>query len=240
MLKGVRPTAGIEGPPAAVVAVPWTRIVVPCGMEASRAMVVGSCGSVVGGMLIHTPGSICSPAGAPLTSTLASEICCRYVSPCMTIWAWTRPRFGICPLMTSRSIWSLVTFSSRKWSDAPLCGRQMALKPWPLQLPARPASGPSPAGAAAAAGVPVVVVQRLEGKVCGQFHDSPSARAAHPCPEAIAELIDNLITVCLMNDGSCVPAARQCEIRVFSFPAQPFASRLMPGALMPRRTLRLR
>ena len=175
MVNGVRLTAGIEGPPAAVVAVPWTRIVVPCGMEASRAMVAGSCGSVVGGMLIHTPGSICSPAGAPLTSTLASEICCRYVSPCMKIWAWTRPRFGICPLMTSRSIWSLVTFSSRKWSDAPLCGRQMALKPWPLQFPARPASGPSPWSGSGGRRrrSSLVVVQRLEGKVCGQFHDFP-------------------------------------------------------------------
>ena len=97
MLNGVRLTLGIDGPPAAVAPVPWTRIVVPCGMEASRAMVVGSCGSVVGGTLTHTPGSICSPAGAPLTFTLASEICCRYVSPCKPIRAWSRPRFGICP-----------------------------------------------------------------------------------------------------------------------------------------------
>ena len=38
------------------------------------------------------------------------------------------------PLMTSKSIGSLAMFSSMKWSDAPVCVRQMALKPWPLQF----------------------------------------------------------------------------------------------------------
>src|SRR5215472_6406863 len=56
MKNGVRLTLGIEGPPAAVVTVPWIKIVVPCGMEPSRATVVGSCGSVSGGTWIHTPG----------------------------------------------------------------------------------------------------------------------------------------------------------------------------------------
>ena len=187
MANGVRLTSGIEGPPAAVVAVPWTRIVVPCGMEAIRAIVAGSCGSVVGGMLIHTPGSICSPAGAPLTSTLASEICCRYVSPCMKICAVTRPRFGICPLMTSRSIWSLVTFSSRKWSDAPLCGRHMALKPGPLQFPASPASGPSPwpGTTAAGAAVPSSLSSGWKAKSAASSMVPPQRDVAHPAPRSL-------------------------------------------------------
>ena len=196
MVNGVRLTLGIEGPPAAVVAVPWIRIVVPCGMEAIRVMAAGSCGSVRGGMLIHTPGSICSPAGAPPTVTLASEICCRYVSPDMKIWPWTKPRFGISPLMTSRSIWSWVTFSSRKWSDAPLCGRQMALKPRPLQFPARPASGPRPAVAVIAGGAPSSLFSGWKTKSAASSMISPQREVAHPVSprghcSPCAEFMDN-------------------------------------------------
>jgi hypothetical protein len=154
---------------------------VPCGIEASRAIVAGSCGSVVAGMLIQIPGSMCSPAGAPLTFTLASAICCRYVSPCMKMLPWTRPRFGMFPLMTSTSIRSLVTFSSRKWSDAPVCGRQMVLKPWPLQFPARPASGPSPPTGAAAAGAAICwsLSSGWKAKSAASSMDCPQRDVAH-------------------------------------------------------------
>src|SRR5215467_12124570 len=216
-VNGVRLMFGIEGPPGVVVATPWIRIVVPCGMEAIRVTAAGSCGSVRGGMLIHTPGSICSPAGTPSTVTLASEICCRYVSPDMKICPWTRPRFGISPLMTSRSIWSLVTFSSRKWSDDPLCGRQMALKPRPLQFPTRPASGPRPTVAVIDGGAPSSLPSGWKTKPEASSMISPSARRGSPVslrgPATLRRIhrqfCSPVITGCLVDDGSRVRTARQ-------------------------------
>ena len=76
-MNGVIETLGMDGGPDVVFAVPWARIVVPCGIEASRAIVATSLGAVVTGMFSHSPGSKCSPAGAPLTITLMSWICCR-------------------------------------------------------------------------------------------------------------------------------------------------------------------
>src|SRR5499427_2623854 len=59
IVKGLMLTSGMAGPPAAVWAVPWTKIVVPCGMDASRATVRGSLGSLVCGTVTHRPGSKC-------------------------------------------------------------------------------------------------------------------------------------------------------------------------------------
>src|SRR5215475_10192871 len=57
--KGLMPTFGMDGAPAAVWAVPWSRIVVPCGMDARRATVRGSWGSLVFGTVTQRPGSKC-------------------------------------------------------------------------------------------------------------------------------------------------------------------------------------
>src|SRR5215813_9860403 len=70
--NGLMLTVGMVGPPALVWAVPWSRIVVPCGMDASRATVRGSLGSLVCGTVIHTPGSKCW-----FLFVFASAICCR-------------------------------------------------------------------------------------------------------------------------------------------------------------------
>ena len=70
--KGLMLTSGMVGAPAAVWAVPWSKIVVPCGMDAMRATVRGSWGSLVPGTVTHRPGSKCCGA-----FRFASEICCR-------------------------------------------------------------------------------------------------------------------------------------------------------------------
>src|SRR6266568_3849735 len=67
--KGLMLMSGIEGA-ADVPAVPWATIVVPCGMDARRATVLASLGSLVAGTEIQRPGSMCSPA-----FRFASEIC---------------------------------------------------------------------------------------------------------------------------------------------------------------------
>src|SRR3954470_19831945 len=54
--SGVILTAGISGAPAIVVAMPSALIVVPWGMDAMRAPVRGSFGSVVLGRASHIPG----------------------------------------------------------------------------------------------------------------------------------------------------------------------------------------
>ena len=72
IVKGLMLVPGMVGGPALVLAVPWATIVVPCGIEARRATVGASAGSLVCGMASHRPGSMCSPA-----FRFASEICCR-------------------------------------------------------------------------------------------------------------------------------------------------------------------
>ena len=58
MKNGVISTVGIVGGPAAVVEVPWARIVVPWGIDAIRVSDgVGTAGSVVAGTLSQIPGS---------------------------------------------------------------------------------------------------------------------------------------------------------------------------------------
>src|SRR5947209_1491655 len=134
---------GMTGPPAACDAVPCARIVVPCGIDARRTTVGNSAGFVVAGTDAQMPGSMCKPSWLPLTITLASEICCKYVRPNMLMSCCSRPRLGIGPEIGSNSIWSLVRFSSRKRSCTWKCGRQMVLKPCPPHVPARSARRPS-------------------------------------------------------------------------------------------------
>ena len=62
MLNGLMLTFGMDGAAFDVLAVPWARIAVPCGMEARRATVGTSLGSVVLGITTHMPGSMCRPA----------------------------------------------------------------------------------------------------------------------------------------------------------------------------------
>lgn len=50
-------TGSMMGPPLTVVAAPWAFTVVPCGMDAMRATVVGSAGLVVTGTVTQKPGS---------------------------------------------------------------------------------------------------------------------------------------------------------------------------------------
>ena len=47
MVNGLMLVFGMCGAPADVVAVPWARIVVPCGIEARRATVGTTLGSLV-------------------------------------------------------------------------------------------------------------------------------------------------------------------------------------------------
>src|SRR5215510_8334233 len=70
--KGLMLMLGMVGAPAEVWAVPWSKIVVPCGMDASRDTVRGSWGSLVAGTVTHTPGSKCW-----FLFVFASAICCR-------------------------------------------------------------------------------------------------------------------------------------------------------------------
>src|SRR5580704_364214 len=72
MVNGLMLVFGMAGATAEVLAVPWATIVVPCGMEASRATVGTTLGLLVFGTATHRPGSMCRPA-----FRLASEICCR-------------------------------------------------------------------------------------------------------------------------------------------------------------------
>jgi hypothetical protein len=72
MVKGAMPMFGRLGPAPAELAVPWATIVVPCGIEASRATAAASLGLAVLGMFTHRPGSMCRPA-----LRFASEICRR-------------------------------------------------------------------------------------------------------------------------------------------------------------------
>src|SRR5712691_6606528 len=207
MLNGVRLTSGIDGPPAAVVAVPWSRIVVPCGMEASRAIVAGSCGSVVDGMLIHTPGSICSPAGAPLTSTLASDLL-QVRQPMHEDLALDQAAvrdlpvndLQVDPVAGHVQLEEMVRRAPMRAPDgiealaAPVSGETSER----AQPGGRRGSGRGGSWRRSS----LVVVQRLEGKVCGQFHDFPPARRGSPVsPRGHCSPVQ--------DDGSWVRAARQ-------------------------------
>src|SRR3954462_8152666 len=77
--SGVILTAGISGAPAIVVAMPSALIVVPWGMDAMRATVRGSFGSVVLGMVSHIPGSRWIPTVA--LGVVVSVTVCKYGTP---------------------------------------------------------------------------------------------------------------------------------------------------------------
>ena len=63
------------GFPVTVDDFPWASIVVPCGIDAIRTSVPPSCGSVVAGTAIHSPGSKWMPMG--WLGTVTSVIVCR-------------------------------------------------------------------------------------------------------------------------------------------------------------------
>src|SRR5450755_1510924 len=73
--NGVMSTGGMTGFPAAVDEVPWASIVVPCGIDAMRAMVAPSAGLVVGGTASQIPGSKWMPTG--WLGTVTSLMLCR-------------------------------------------------------------------------------------------------------------------------------------------------------------------
>src|ERR1700690_2634696 len=149
-LVGVMLTGGIEGGPLKVRNVPWALSVVPCGIEAIRTRVVPSAGSVVGGTIIHTPGSKWMPIG--FAGLVISLTVSRYETPLRKMSGVTSPRFGTDPIGREKdSVW-LVRFSSRRLSDGPgetgslvgepRSGRKMVLNPWPWNVPVNADSGP--------------------------------------------------------------------------------------------------
>lgn len=111
-----------------------------------------SAGCVVCGTTAHTPGSICRPSPLP-----CSAICCRYVMPNMMMSGWSRPRFGISPLMALKAKVSVVRLSSRNRSlwEVGKWGRHMLLSPVPSQSPTSDASGPRLARGSGGPGVGV-------------------------------------------------------------------------------------
>ena len=71
-------SGGISAGPSGTTdcACPTAQTELPWGIVDSRAMLASAAGSVVAGMLSHTPGSMCS---AP--PVVASVTRCRYVTP---------------------------------------------------------------------------------------------------------------------------------------------------------------
>src|SRR6516225_3841286 len=115
MAKGVMSTGFRVGLPAtAANNVPWAIIVVPCGIDAMRATVIGSVGLVVAGTLSHIPGSKWMPVGGEVVTSL---IVCRYGTPLRNIsFCCPVPRFGTEPKLLEKERVSLVRLSSRTLS----------------------------------------------------------------------------------------------------------------------------
>ena len=90
-------------------------IVVPCGIEAIRAMVTGSFAVLVAGTLSHMPGSKWIPLAGSLVT---SVIVWRYGTPLRKISPWVPdPRLGIEERLGENDRLSCVRFNSSTLSD---------------------------------------------------------------------------------------------------------------------------
>jgi hypothetical protein len=73
--NGVMRTGFMVGGPTKDTEVPWAPMVVPCGIDAMRMSVTPSAGTVVGGTIIHSPGSTWIPGVSQWV--VISVIVCR-------------------------------------------------------------------------------------------------------------------------------------------------------------------
>src|ERR1035438_2374198 len=122
-----------------------------------RTKLPPSAGDVVSGTLIHRPGSRWMPTG--VVGVVISVMDCRYGTPLRKMSGCTSPRLGTEPRGAEKDSVSAVRFSSRTLSlggtgatgsgvGEPRLGRKMVLKPWPVNVPVKAASGPKPGATA--------------------------------------------------------------------------------------------